>query len=232
MSERRARRVVTQDPAGALAERIAGAVRAGGHIALAGGDTPRPAYERLAEMNLPWEGCTLWFGDERCVPPDDDRSNYGMARSALLGRLEHSRPRVERIEGECGPHEAADRYERALAAEFGSGMPAFDLVLLGLGSDGHCASLFPGSPALEEHERPVAAIELAPTEPRVPRVTLTLPAISAASAVVFAVAGAAKAAVAARAIAGDPTLPAGHVTSRAGAPTFFLDPAAAAGLEP
>jgi 6-phosphogluconolactonase len=221
------RRVVTQDLAGAVAERLAVTVRAGGSLALSGGSTPRPAYERLAEMSLPWGRCAIWFADERCVPPDDDLSNFGMVRSALLGRLSPPGPRVERMEGERGPQEGAADYEQRLHATFGPGMPKLDLVLLGIGSDGHCASLFPGRPELLERERPVAGVEQAGLEPWVPRVTLTLPAINEARSVLFAVAGADKAEVVARAIAGDPQLPAGCVSPRSGDLTFMLDAAAA-----
>jgi len=226
MSDRDVRRVVAQDHAGAVAERIAVCVRSAGHVALAGGSTPRAAYERLAEMNLPWGHCTFWFGDERCVPPDDERSNYGMVRRALLGRVSGPGPRVERMEGERGPADGAEDYERRLQAEFGAGLPLLDLVLLGIGEDGHCASLFPGAPELES-TRAVTGVEKAGLEPFVPRVTLTLPAINTARSVVFAVAGADKADLVARAIAGDPDIPAGRVSPASGDLTFILDPAAA-----
>jgi 6-phosphogluconolactonase len=227
MSELAARRVVTQDLAGAVAERLAVSVRAGGHLALAGGSSPRAAYERLAGMSLPWGRCTLWFGDERCVPADDERSNFGMVRSALLGRLREPGPNVERMEGERGPDDGAADYERRLHDAFGPGMPQLDLVLLGIGTDGHCASLFPGGPEAEERDRAVAGVEQAGLEPLVSRITLTLPAINSARAVLFAVAGADKAAVVARAIAGDPQLPSGRVSPLSGDLTFMLDPAAA-----
>ena len=227
MSEPAVRRVVTQDLAGAVAERLAVAVRAGGHIALAGGSTPRAAYERLAEMMLPWGRCALWFGDERCVPPDDERSNFGMVRSALLGRVPQPGPRAERMEGERGPDDGAADYEQRLHDEFGPGMPQLDLVLLGIGTDGHCASLFPGRPEVLERERAVVGVKDAGLEPYVPRITLTLPAINSARSVLFAVAGADKAQVVARAIAGDPQLPAGCVSPHSGDLTFMLDAAAA-----
>ena len=232
MSEPDVRRVVTEDLAGAVAERVAAAVRAGGHIALTGGSTPRPAYERLATMSLPWGRCTLWFGDERCVPPDDERSNYGMARSALLGRVPEPGPRVERMQGERGPAEGAADYERRLREAFGTGMPQLDLVLLGIGPDGHCASLFPGRPELLERERAVTGVEQSGMEPWVPRVTLTLPAINAARAVLFAIDGSDKAAVTARAIARDPELPAGRIAPASGDLTFMLDSSAAGEADP
>jgi 6-phosphogluconolactonase len=227
MSEPTVRRVVTADLAGAVAERLAVTVRAGGHLALSGGSTPRPAYERLAAMSLPWGRCTIWFADERCVPPDDELSNYGMVRSALLGRVPQPGPRVERMEGERGPDEGAADYAQHLAATFGPGMPQLDLVLLGIGDDGHCASLFPGRPELLVRDRAVVGVEAAGMEPFVPRVSLTLPAINSARSVLFAVAGADKAELVARAMAGDPQLPAGCVSPHRGDLTFMLDPAAA-----
>src|SRR3954451_4139494 len=129
-------------------------------------------------MIVPWGRCVLWFGDERCVPPDDPRSNFGMARSALFGRLPQPGPRVERMEGERGPHEGAADYEQRLHDEFGAGMPQLDFVLLGIGPDGHCASLFPGGQEVLERERAVVGVEKAGVEPYVPRITLTLPAIN------------------------------------------------------
>jgi 6-phosphogluconolactonase len=229
MSERRARRVVTSDLAGAVAERIAATVRLGGHIALTGGNTPRAAYERLAGMHLQWSRCTLWFGDERCVPPDDEHSNFGMVRAALLNRLPAPGPRVERMKGELGPQEGAADYEALLAREFGPVLPPFDLVLLGIGPDGHCASLFPGAPELAEEERPVVGVERAGLEPFVPRVSLTMPAINAGRSVVFVAGGAEKADALARAIAGDRDVPAGLVRPQSKDLTFMLDEAAAGG---
>src|SRR3954449_3096959 len=99
----RARVVVAGDLAGTVAHRLAETVAAGGHVALTGGSSPRAAYERLAGMEIAWPGSTLWFGDERCVPPDDERSNFGMVEDALLRRLPEPGPRVERMEGERGP---------------------------------------------------------------------------------------------------------------------------------
>jgi 6-phosphogluconolactonase len=229
MSDRPVRRVVTEDLAGAVAERLAAAMRAGGHVALAGGSSPRAAYERLAGMSLPWGRCTLWFGDERCVAPDHELSNYAMVRAALVARLQERAPRVERMMGELGPHEGAAEYEQRLAGTLGPGMPELDLVLLGIGTDGHCASLFPGSPELLETERAVVGVETAGLEPFVPRITLTLAAINSARSVLFAIGGRAKAEVAARAVAGDPALPSGLVAPGSGDLTFILDQAAASG---
>jgi 6-phosphogluconolactonase len=221
-------RLVVDDPARAAAERLAAVAGAGGHVALAGGSTPAQAYARLAAIDVDWSTCTLWFGDERCVPADDERSNYAMVRAALLDRLTGAPPAVHRIQGELGPHVAADAYERELADE----VPRFDLVLLGLGPDAHCASLFPGDPVLDETERRVLGVERPGMEPFVPRVTLTLPAINAARHVLFLVTGAAKAAAVARAFAQEPEpeAPASLVAPVDGSLTLLLDRAAAAQL--
>jgi 6-phosphogluconolactonase len=220
-------RLVLADPSAAAAERLAEAVRAGGEIALTGGSTPRAAYERLATMELDWSRCRLWFGDERCVPLDDERSNFGMARAALLDRLSQV-PDVRRIVAERGPHEGASAYERELHAVFGNGVPVFDLVLLGIGADAHCASLFPNSPALAERERLAVGVEDPGLPPLVPRVTLTLPVINAARTVVFL------AVAVARAFAGDPgpDAPASLVAPVSGTLTLLLDAAAAQALLP
>ncbi len=224
-------RLVLADPSAAAAERLAEAVRAGGEIALTGGSTPRSAYERLATMELDWSRCRLWFGDERCVPPDDERSNFGMARAALLDRLRQV-PDVRRIVAERGPHEGASAYERELHAVLGNGVPVFDLVLLGIGADAHCASLFPNSPALAERERLAVGVEDPGLPPLVPRVTLTLPVINAARAVVFLAVGEEKSAAVARTFAGEPGPdgPASLVAPVSGTLTLLLDAAAAQAL--
>jgi 6-phosphogluconolactonase len=224
---------VLDDPAGAAADLIAAAVGAGAHIALAGGSTPRAAYERVATMDLDWSSATLWFGDERCVPPDDERSNYGMVRGALLDRISGAQPVVHRMEGERGPHEGADAYESLLCEAFGGGPPELDLVLLGLGPDAHCASLFPGQPALDEGERWAVGVEEAGMQPHIPRVTLTLPTINAAAEVVFLIAGADKADAVRRAFVEEPSrdAPASLVAPAPGKLVVLLDAAAAAGLQ-
>lgn len=222
-------RLILEDPSGATAERIAAVAGAGGHIALTGGSTPRAAYERVAEMDLDWSAATLWFGDERCVAPDDPLSNYGMAKSALFDRLSGPQPVVHRMEGERGSHEGAESYERVLRQALGE-RPRLDLVLLGLGSDAHCASLFPNAPALDERRRLAVGVEVAGLAPYVPRVTLTLPVLNAARAVIFLVAGADKAAAVARAFGGepDPAAPASLVAPADGTLTLLMDADAAA----
>ena len=150
---------------------------------LAGGRTPRPAYEHTARDPAAWHAATVWFGDERCVSPKDERSNYRMVQPALLNRLDAACwPDVQRIRAELGPREASDDYERRLRD---AGPGRFDLVLLGLGPDGHTASLFPDQHALGERERLVVGVEHPARAPFVPRVTLTLPTLASTGRVVF-----------------------------------------------
>lgn len=219
---------VLKDPTIEAAERLAAAANAGCQIVLTGGSTPRVAYERLAAMNVDWSACTLWFGDERCVPSDDERSNFAMVRETLLDRLAVT-PDVRRIAGERGPGEGATAYERELREAFGDALPRFDLILLGLGPDAHCASLFPDQPSLDERERFVVGIKRSGLAPWVPRVTLTLPVINAAHEVMFLVTGTEKAAAVERAFARGPDrgAPASLVAPTSGTLTVLLDPAAA-----
>ena len=213
-----------EDAARAAADALAGAAREGANIALCGGSTPKRAFELAAELEPDWSKATVWWGDERCVPADDARSNYRLAREALLDRLDRP-PTVRRVETERGCEQAASHYEAALEGV------TLDLILLGIGPDGHTASLFPGSPALSESERRVVA---APPglQPYVERVTLTIPALSAGRKLVYLVTGAEKAEIAARAFAGapDPETPSSLVRSLAGETVAILDRAAAARL--
>ena len=199
-------------------------------IALAGGATPRAAYRHLAARCPPWARVEFFFGDERCVPPDDPASNYGMAREALLDRIPLRPEQVHRIRGELEPAAAAEEAEAALrTAVAGSPLPVLDLVVLGMGPDGHTASLFPGAPELDERERlfvPVHRSEL----PQPWRVTMTLPVLNAARRVLVLVGDAAKATVLPRAVAGDPAVPAGRVRPEPGGLTWIVTEAAAAGL--
>jgi 6-phosphogluconolactonase len=224
---------VLDDPAAAVAERLAWAAEDGAHIVLTGGSTPRQAYERAASLGADWSRATLWMSDERCVPPDHEHSNWGMTKAALLDRLKGDPPRTYRMEGERGPHQGADDYEQKLGAEFGHALPVFDLLLLGLGPDVHCASLFPGDGALGEEERSVVGVETPGMAPLVPRITLTLPVLNAAREVIFLVAGEDKADAVSRAF-GDgtpgPDAPASLVRPKGGALTVLLDSAAAAKL--
>jgi 6-phosphogluconolactonase len=229
MKDRPAALHVVEDPATAAADRLAAAINAGGRIVLTGGSTPRAAYQRLATMQVDWSSCTLWFGDERCVPPDDDLSNFGMVRTALLDRVPDAVPDTRRIAGELGPTEAADAYDRELRESFGDRRPSFDLVLLGLGPDAHCASLFPNHEALAEQHRLVVGVERPGFAPWVSRVTLTLPVLNAAREVLFLVSGKEKAQAVARAFSGAAgrDAPASLVRPSSGCLEVLLDPAAA-----
>ncbi len=165
---------VLDDPAAAVGDLMAQTAAAGRHIVLTGGSTPRAAYEHAAALGADWSRATFWFGDERCVPPDHEHSNYGMAEKALLAHIEPAA--VHRMKGELGPEAGAADYERQLRTVFGDeGVPRLDLVLLGLGPDAHCASLFPGDSALGETERLVTGVEVPGMAPLVPRITFTLP---------------------------------------------------------
>jgi 6-phosphogluconolactonase len=177
-------------------------------------------------MEVDWSQTTFWFGDDRCVPPDHEHSNYRMARDALLEGIEPGG--VHRIKGELPYGEAADDYERVLREELGEGVPAFDLILLGLGPDAHTASLFPGDAALGERERLAVGVETPGMAPLVSRVTLTLPVLNAGRRTVFLVAGEDKAEAVHRAFSGaqDPAAPASLVEAH----TLIVDSAAAAGL--
>jgi 6-phosphogluconolactonase len=221
--------VVTDDPAGVAAERLAAA--AGGQVVLAGGSTPKAAYERVAGMEIDWSTTGFWFGDDRAVPPDHEHSNYRMAREALLDHIDPGP--VHRIKGELGHEAAAEDCERELREVFGDELPALDLILLGLGPDAHTASLFPNDVALGERERWVVGVEVPGMAPLVPRVTLTLPVLNAGREVVFLVAGEDKADAVARAFSGapDPGAPASLVAPDPGSLTVLLDAPAAARLE-
>jgi 6-phosphogluconolactonase len=224
---------IVADPAAICAEMLLDVARAGGHIVLSGGSTPRRAYELAAADPGAWSAANLWFGDERCVPPDDDRSNYLMFKEALLDRIGQAAATatIHRIPGELGPDAAADAYQRELRE---AGPPGLDLVLLGLGPDGHTASLFPDQPSLQERGRLVVGVPRAGLEPFVPRVSLTLPALASGQRIVFLVAGESKAEIVARVFGADagpqPNLPSTLLVPMSDRITLLLDPAAAAKL--
>ena len=229
--------LVLEDPAAACAERITAAASAGKHLVLTGGSTPRSAYEQAAAMDADWSGASVWFSDERCVPPEDSNSNYGMVKASLLDRLPdegEGGPAVHRMRGEHGPNAGADDYERELREALGEQLPRLDFILLGLGSDAHVASLFPGKPATEERDRPVVGVEEAGLEPFVPRISLTLPVLNAGRDVVFLIAGEDKAEAVARAFGGErsPDAPASLVVPENGTLTLLLDEGAASRLRP
>lgn len=205
-------------------------------VALAGGLTPRATYERLARPprrdQVPWERTWVFFGDERGVPPDHPDSNFRMASQALLLKVPVPARQITRIRGEAeDPETAAAEYGQRLAQVFETKrgqLPRFDLILLGMGVDGHTGSLFPGSPVLKEVFRPVAAVHAAAAS--IPqRFTFTLPLINAAARVMFLVSGAEKAKVL-KTVLKEPTcgLPAALVHPTDGRVTWLLDRAAAA----
>jgi 6-phosphogluconolactonase len=207
--------------------------------ALAGGSTPKATYALLGtpmwQARVPWDHTELFFGDERMVPPEHAESNYRMVREALLDYLPIPPRAVHRVATELGSGAAARAYEQTLAMAFGvEGPPApaprLDLVLLGLGTDGHTASLFPGSPALDEARR--WAVVSSPAGGGLHRVTLTYPVLARAACVAFVVSGAEKATTLARVVAepaGPRALPAGRVRPD-GELVLLTDAAAASGL--
>jgi 6-phosphogluconolactonase len=207
--------LVVDDPARLVAERL---VAATGNVALTGGSGPKPAYELAAELRSDWSGVTFWWSDERCVPPDDERSNYGLARDALLSKVSGFEER--RIEGELGGEEAARRYDELLRGV------TIDLCLLGIGPDGHTASLFPNAPTLEERERLAVAAEPG-LEPFVERVTFTLPAIAACREVLFLVTGESKRDAVDRAFRQPPSPATPSSLARGRHTVAVMDPAAA-----
>jgi 6-phosphogluconolactonase len=177
---------------------IAAAVDAGGHIGLSGGSGPRPAYERAGILRPDWGRVELWWIDDRCVPPADGLSNYRLIRESLLDGLSRPPAEVHRIRGELSPEEAADEYDAALDGVI------LSLALMGIGPDGHTASLFPNAPALDETERRAVSAE-AGMEPFVPRVTMTRPVLAAAQTMVYLVTGDSKAEAIKRAFADQPS---------------------------
>lgn len=218
-----------------MAERAAQALAARGRwaVALAGGGTPRPIYARLAEagyaQRIDWSGVHIFFGDERCVPPGDPRSNYRMAREALLDHVPLPPENVHRMRGEDDPALAALAYEQEIRRLFRTAaLPAFDLICLGMGDNGHTASLFPGTASLREQERLVVPqyVEVMQTW----RVTMTAPLINAARHVAFFVEGAGKAEMLRRVLHGpyDPdVLPAQMIQPTHGQLHWLVDAAAA-----
>lgn len=201
-------------------------------VALSGGSTPRRTYQLLAAPpfrdQVPWQALEIFWGDERCVPATDPRSNQRLARESLLDHVPVPPGRVRPMSCDSNPVAAARAYQQLLARRCGPGLPRFDLVLLGLGGDGHTASLFPGSPALQEEGRWVTEV-IAPGQ-EFARLSLTLPVINHAAEVLFLVAGKEKAPVLGRILDGTaPQLPAALVRPGSGRLRWLIDRAAAGG---
>lgn len=227
---------VLDDPARACAAMLVGAAAAGDDIVLTGGSTPRQAYEEFVEavraVDADISDARFWFGDERCVPPDDENSNFRMANESLFAPLaDRFDLEVHRMKGELGPDDGAADYERQLTA---GGSPEFDLLLLGVGPDGHVASLFPDQRTVGERSRLVVPVHEAGLEPFVPRISFTFSAIARAKKVVVLAAGESKAAPIAAAFGPDasprPNVPSSYLRECARELIVLLDPAAAAAL--
>ena len=214
---------VVENPAREAAGLLIVHASAGGNIALSGGSTPGRAYELAAQLHPDWSGAHVWFGDERAVPPGDSRSNYRLVRTTLLDSLSRS-PEVHRIRGERPAEEAAALYNEELDGV------TLDLALNGIGPDGHTASLFPTSPALDERELRAVAVE-AGLEPYVQRITMTPRVFAEAAVLVYLVTGETKAAAVKAAFADEPS-PATPASVIRGRTTIALLDAAAASQLP
>jgi 6-phosphogluconolactonase len=172
------------------------------HLALSGGGTPARAYEMLAQELSGWEGIAVWFADERCVAPEDEQSNYRLARETLLARAALDPAQVHRMEGELGPEQGALRYAELLRSQLADA--TFDLIVLGIGPDGHVASLFPGAAALDAGEGELCLGVRDSPKPPPERITLSLAVLRAARRCLLLATGAAKA-DAVNAMLGEPT---------------------------
>jgi len=208
---------------------------------LAGGSTPRLTYELLTDARykriIDWNNVHVFWSDERCVPPNHQDSNYHMAKTALLDQVDIPATRIHRIQSEIDPQTAAERYERELRDYFegrlGIARARFDLLLLGLGADGHTASLFPGTPAVRETKRWTAAQRI--DKLGAWRITLTPPAINAAKTIMFLVTGNDKAEAVQKVLTAPfqpDDLPAQIVKPEDGNVIWMLDNAAAALIRP
>jgi 6-phosphogluconolactonase len=230
---------VLDDPGQACADALSAAAATGENVVLTGGSSPRHAYGLAASQHPDdWRGAKLWFSDDRCVDPEDDRSNFKMVKESLLDPLAGAGVEVEfcrRILGERGHEEAALEYERELEhVGGGPGAIRFELVLLGIGSDGHICSMFPGQESLNERARFAVGVPEAGLEPFVPRVTLTFSALSHAKRVIVLAMGEEKADPIAAAFAPDaphtPKVPASLLAEHVEDIVVLLDDAAAARL--
>jgi 6-phosphogluconolactonase len=201
-------------------------------LVLSGGETPRRVYQLLGTVpfvnKINWERLHIFFGDERTVPPDDPQSNYGMVRRELLYRLPIPDNNIHRIQGELSAVDAAKKYDEDIEKHFKTRSPRFDIVLLGIGIDGHTASLFPDSDALKEKQKIAIGVYIPQLESW--RVTLSLPVINRAAAVLFLISGSGKASIVERILSSrlpSSRMPATLVQLRDGSVEWFLDRAAA-----
>jgi 6-phosphogluconolactonase len=191
--------------AAAVARDLAQANRQRGcaHLALSGGSTPIRTYELLAASEVQWNAVKIWFADERCVPPEHEQSNFRMAHQALLDHLPIDSVEVHRMEGELEPEEGARRYGQLLCAELGP-KPTLDVAVLGIGADGHVASLFPDAPALQAAEQELCLAVRESPKPPPRRITLSLATLNAARHILLLASGSEKA-PAIRAALGQPS---------------------------
>jgi 6-phosphogluconolactonase len=222
-----------------MAESLAHAIkeRGTGSLVLSGGETPRRAYEHLGSQplsaSLDWNLVHLYFGDERMVPPNHADSNYGMARRELIDRVPIPHKNVHRMKGELTPEKAAEEYDADLQQTYGEEIPRFDCILLGIGDDGHTASLFPGTDALNERKKRVTHLFV----PRLNawRVTLTFPVINNAREIIFLAEGRKKASIIRKVIehsAPSPALPSSMIRPYDGELHWMLETEAASGIQP
>lgn len=214
---------VLENPAQAAAELLAERAVPGAQLALSGGNTVGSVYELAARLQPRWRDVDVWFGDERCVPPDDERSNYRLVRRRLLDALAVP-PQVHRIRGELPVDEGAATYHAELAGV------TLDFALNGIGPDGHTASLFPNAAALGETERLAVAAEPG-LAPLVPRVTLTPPVFAASGLLLYLVTGEAKAEAVRRSFAAEPSTDTPASLIRGRTSVALLDDAAASLLD-
>jgi 6-phosphogluconolactonase len=219
LAERAARRI---------ADAAAAAVDERGRftVCLSGGDTPGGTYARLAagyRDSIPWERVHVFWGDERCIPLERPDNHFTLANELLLSRVPLPAANVHRARGEADPAEAAGEYETALHEFFDDAPPRFDLVILGMGEDGHVASLFPGSEGFAERERWVVDHEVTKRGERVRRLTMTLPVLTAAREIMFLVCGELKAEMVATILEGESDLPAARVDAAATTAIWMLD---------
>jgi 6-phosphogluconolactonase len=204
-------------------------------LCLSGGETPVPTYRLLGDrlgVSVPWDRVHVFWGDERCIPLDRPDSHFTMATELMLSRLPIPTENIHRAHGEADdPSRAAREYEDALRGFFGGPVPSFDLVLLGMGEDGHVASIFPGSPGWAERRRWVVDHYVVKRGERVRRLTLTMPVLTAAREIAVLVSGEHKADALAAVIDGDADLPAGELNREAARISWFVDRDAASRLE-